>query len=87
MTSASDAALALALKLLNIDGRLRPDEVGSPWPELSRFPGAFSDDDHTNHLHLGWRGIRRVRIRGQHPPIAVVQAAGRLEGRLAPLKL
>jgi hypothetical protein len=33
---------------------LRPDEFGSPWAELSRFPGGFSDDDHQDHLHVGW---------------------------------
>ena len=33
---------------------IRPDELGSPWPELGRFPGAFTDEDHMGHLHLGW---------------------------------
>ena len=32
---------------------MRPDEFGSPWPELSRFRGGFSDEHHTGHLHVG----------------------------------
>ncbi|HEX2048619.1 MAG TPA: lytic transglycosylase domain-containing protein, partial [Acidimicrobiales bacterium] len=47
-------ALELSLAILTTDSAMRPDEFGSPWPELSRFPGGFSDDDHADHLHLGW---------------------------------
>ena len=48
------AALEFALLVLTSDSSLGPDEFGSPWPELVRWPGGFSDDGHQNHLHLGW---------------------------------
>jgi hypothetical protein len=51
----NQAALRLAAAFLTAEGSLRPDELGSPWPELAQFPGAFSDADHAGHLHLGWR--------------------------------
>lgn len=51
----NDAALDLALALLTSGTELRPDELGSPWPELARFPGAFSDEGHRGHLHVAWR--------------------------------
>jgi hypothetical protein len=51
----NQAALRLAVGFLTADGSLRPDEFGSPWPELSQFHGAFSDADHAGHLHLGYR--------------------------------
>ena len=54
VSTANDAALALALELLTLDRSARPDEVGSPWQQLRRFSGAFTDGDHTGHLHLGW---------------------------------
>jgi hypothetical protein len=52
---ANEAALDLALALMTSGTDLRPEEFGSPWPELGRFPGAFSDDGHRGHLHIGWR--------------------------------
>jgi hypothetical protein len=55
VSDANSAALGLALALLSADPALRPDELGSPWPELEQFAGAFSDADHAGHLHLGWR--------------------------------
>ena len=54
VSASNDAALELALAILTTAPELRPDEFGSPWPELGPFPGAFSDSDHTDHLHLGW---------------------------------
>lgn len=55
VSSANDAALDLALALLTSGPDLRPEEFGSPWSELSRFPGAFSDAGHQGHLHIAWR--------------------------------
>jgi hypothetical protein len=54
VTSSNDAALELALAIMTTTPDLRPTELGSPWPELAAFPGAFSDADHVDHLHLGW---------------------------------
>jgi hypothetical protein len=55
VSASNQAALRLAVAFLTADSSLRPDELGSPWPELAQFPGAFSDADHAGHLHLGWR--------------------------------
>lgn len=55
VSASNAAALDPALAVLGSDASLRPDELGSPWPHLGHFPGAFSDADHLGHLHLGWR--------------------------------
>ncbi len=55
VSAANDVALDLALALLTSGPDLRPDELGSPWAELARFPGAFSDEGHRGHLHIAWR--------------------------------
>jgi hypothetical protein len=55
VTASNDAAIDLALAILTADPAIRPDELGSPWPELAAFRGAFSDADHQDHLHVGWR--------------------------------
>ncbi|MDQ3895958.1 MAG: lytic transglycosylase domain-containing protein, partial [Actinomycetota bacterium] len=54
VSASNQAALQLALAIMTTAPDLRPDEFGSPWPEFSRFPGAFSDAGHQDHLHLGW---------------------------------
>ena len=55
VAGSNDAALQLALAIMTSGPELRPDEFGSPWPELDTFPVAFSDAAHQGHLHLGWR--------------------------------
>ncbi|MGH9265845.1 MAG: hypothetical protein ACRD1D_14245, partial [Acidimicrobiales bacterium] len=55
VSSTNVAALELALSMLTADPSLRPDEFGSPWPDLAMFPGGFTDADHQDHLHVGWR--------------------------------
>lgn len=52
VSAGNAAALELSLAILTAEGPLRPAEFGSPWPELARFAGGFSDDDHTHHLHF-----------------------------------
>ncbi|HWC10597.1 MAG TPA: lytic transglycosylase domain-containing protein, partial [Acidimicrobiales bacterium] len=54
VSPSNDAALDLALAMLTGAPALQPDELGSPWPGLSKFPGAFSDAGHQGHLHIGW---------------------------------
>jgi molybdenum-dependent DNA-binding transcriptional regulator ModE len=54
VASSNSAALQMSLAILTSSPELRPDEFGSPWSELSTFPGAFSDAGHQGHLHLGW---------------------------------
>lgn len=55
VSATNRAAFDLAIEILTAAPSLRPDQLGSPWLELTAFAGAFSDDDHTHHLHLGWR--------------------------------
>lgn len=54
VTASNYAALDLSLAILTSGPSVRPDEFGSPWLELTSFAGAFSDDDHSDHLHIGW---------------------------------
>jgi hypothetical protein len=55
VTASADGAHALAEQILGSAPPLRPDELGSPWSDLERYPGAFADADHTDHVHAGWR--------------------------------
>jgi hypothetical protein len=50
----SAAALAVTAWLVNDDGPLRADEIGSPFPEFNPLPGAFSNAAHQGHIHIGW---------------------------------
>ena len=56
VSPSNDAALELSLAILTGAPALQPDEFGSPWAALSKFPGAFSDAGHQDHLHIGWGG-------------------------------
>lgn len=55
VSASADGGHALAEQILGSAPPLRPDELGSPWPDLDKYPGAFSDADHTDHIHAGWR--------------------------------
>jgi len=57
VSASNDAAFELALSILASGPELRPQELGSPWTSLGSFAGTFSDEDHADHLHLGWRAI------------------------------
>jgi len=50
---ASDAAQAVVLDLTQVNGSLRPDELGHPFGAIG-FPGGFTDVDHRDHLHIGF---------------------------------
>lgn len=50
----NDAARSVAEEVLALPAGLRPTEVGLPWVELEGLPGAFADEDHQDHLHLGY---------------------------------
>jgi hypothetical protein len=49
----SASARSLVTWLLALQGPERPTEVGSPFPDLVG-PGAFSDDSHLDHIHIGY---------------------------------
>ena len=52
--SAANASARHAVEeLLAAPAPLRPDEVGSPFPDFDA-PGAFSDSAHHDHLHIGF---------------------------------
>ena len=52
----NESAEAAARAIATLPGELRPDEVGTPFAELERLPGFFSDEAHADHLHLGYDG-------------------------------
>lgn len=52
--TSNEAARDLVEALLGLSGPLRPDEVGSPFPQFEAVPGWFSDSAHADHLHLGY---------------------------------
>jgi hypothetical protein len=49
----NEAARSLISGIALLDVRVRPSEVGHPF-ESSEFPGGFTDDDHGDHIHLGF---------------------------------
>jgi hypothetical protein len=57
VSASNPAARALVTWTATLTGTLRPDEVGSPWPEFSALPGDyFSDAGHATRVHVGYRG-------------------------------
>jgi hypothetical protein len=54
VSASNGAALQAVLALASLPPRLRPDEIGSPFADLADRPGFFSDDDHGDHIHLGF---------------------------------
>ena len=54
VSPANPAARQAALALGSLPAPLRPDEIGSPFADLSRLPGFFSDAGHQDHIHLGF---------------------------------
>lgn len=50
----SYAARTLALEVLELGQPSRPTEMGLPWPDLAMRPGVFSDEQHLDHLHVGY---------------------------------
>ena len=48
----NEVAKKVALELARLSPRIRPTEIGSPWP-LSG-PAYFTDAAHQNHLHVGF---------------------------------
>lgn len=58
VTAANTEAWYLAQLLLSLPQPARPSELGHPWgtdPVLLGQAGSFSDADHTDHLHVGYR--------------------------------
>jgi hypothetical protein len=54
VSPANGAARQAALALGSLPAPLHPDEIGSPFAELSGRPSFFSDADHQDHIHLGY---------------------------------
>ena len=53
--------LVEALAALPVTSSLRPDQVGSPWPQFDPLAGFFSDAGHQGHIHVAVCGPRSVR--------------------------
>jgi hypothetical protein len=58
VSPSNPAARAVTAWLATLSGPLRPDEVGSPFPEFADQPGHFHDQAHLDHIHLGYRPAR-----------------------------
>ena len=46
-------ARTLVLELAQLQGQLRPTELGHPFGAIG-FPGGFTDADHADHIHIGF---------------------------------
>jgi hypothetical protein len=54
VSASNSAARAVVAWLATGQGPLRPDELGSPFAEFEGLPGAFTNADHMDHIHIGW---------------------------------
>lgn len=54
VTRSHAAARELVEWTTQLDGDLRPYEVGSPFPDWTNLPGWFTDSDHEGHIHIGY---------------------------------
>ncbi|MDP8958666.1 MAG: pilus assembly protein TadG-related protein [Actinomycetota bacterium] len=52
----SEPARRLVTWLAELEGPVRPTEVGSPFVDLAHHGGFFTDVDHGAHLHIGYHG-------------------------------
>lgn len=55
VNSGHAGARALVTWLAGLPDGVRPDEVGSPFSDLSGHPGFFTDGNHLGHVHIAWR--------------------------------
>ena len=53
VSAGNTGAYALTVWLSSLEPDLRPDEIGSPWPDLEGIPGNFHDAAHLDHIHAG----------------------------------
>jgi hypothetical protein len=51
--STNRGAERLVLELAELQGPLRPHELGHPFGAIG-FPGGFTDADHADHIHIGF---------------------------------
>jgi cell wall-associated NlpC family hydrolase len=53
VNAANPIARDIATELSSLDPNYRPDEIGTPW--AINGPGYFTDADHSDHLHVGFK--------------------------------
>jgi cell wall-associated NlpC family hydrolase len=53
VNAANPIARDIATELSSLDPSFRPDEIGTPWAISG--PGYFTDADHADHLHVGFK--------------------------------
>jgi hypothetical protein len=56
VTRWNDGAYQVTLRMLSLQGPLRPDQVGAPWLIPTKGVVVF-DKDHHDHLHAGFREV------------------------------
>ena len=66
-------AREIALHLQDLDPAVRPDEIGTPWAIAG--PGYFTDADHQDHLHIGFKEPIGPEPVAAAPPAVPVPAA------------
>lgn len=57
-SATNNTARSFVLWTATLTGSLKPDEVGSPWPEYSSLPGSYFVDPGTGpHVHIAYHGV------------------------------
>jgi hypothetical protein len=60
VSPSNSAAHDLVLSLDQLPPEIRPDEIGSPW--LPPGPGYFTNAEHQNHVHIGFKEPATVAV-------------------------
>ncbi len=53
VNAGSPLAREVATELMSFDEKIKPNEVGTPW--VINSPGYFTDSNHQDHLHVGFK--------------------------------
>jgi cell wall-associated NlpC family hydrolase len=77
--AANHDARELAAALQELDGSIRPDEIGSPWAISG--PGYFTDASHQEHLHIGFAHERTEDWTPPEPPEPPPEPTGHATAR------
>ena len=75
VNAGSTAARELASEIAELQGDLRPTEVGTPFPIGAS--GFFTDGDHQDHIHVAFDGAAARGLQGRRRRRAAAAAAAR----------
>ena len=70
----NEVARQVAQHLGDLPADIRPDEVGGPW--LVDVPGSFTNAEHQDHLHVGFKELITSDWRPPGPTAGAARAAG-----------